>query len=318
MHNLRRFYYNNKSKIWKGVLIIAFVLGLIYLLDNRMIESHNSKNLYKEENSEIYEDNDKQTYISNQSAILGSIVTESDANKINQTISKFLQYCKNSNIQEAYNMLSNDCKETEYNTIEKFENKYIKNKFTKDDVFEIKSWMGNTYKVSISKDMLSTGEINSTKKIDYITIVKEENSEKLNINSYIGKKNINKEYIQNDISVNVINKNTYMDYIIYNFKIKNLSDKIIKMDTLKKAGTMYIQDLNKITYNAYAHEIFEDDIEIRSGHEIEVNIKYAQRYSDRVDIDKIVFKEVILDYIKYSKLENTENFEEICEIIINL
>lgn len=316
MHNLRRFYYNNKSKIWKVVLIIALVLGLIYLIDSKMIDSNN--NLYKEEKSEIYEDNDKQTYISNQSAILGSIVTESDANKINQTISKFLQYCKNSNIQEAYDMLSNDCKETEYNTIEKFENKYIKNKFTKDDVFEIQSWIGNTYKVSISKDMLSTGEINSTKKIDYITIVKEENSEKLNINSYIGKKNINKEYIQNDISVNVINKNTYMDYIIYNFKIKNLSDKIIKMDTLKKAGTMYIQDLNKITYNAYAHEIFEDDIEIRSGHEIEVNIKYAQRYSDRVDIDKIVFKEVILDYIKYSKLENTENFEEICEIIINL
>ena len=318
MHNLRRFYYNNKSKSWKGVLIIAFVLGLIYLLDNRMIESHNSKNLYKEENSEIYEDNDKQTYISNQSAILGSIVTESDANKINQTISKFLQYCKNSNIQEAYNMLSNDCKETEYNTIEKFENKYIKNKFTKDDVFEIKSWMGNTYKVSISKDMLSTGEINSTKKIDYITIVKEENSEKLNINSYIGKKNINKEYIQNDISVNVISKNTYMDYIIYNFKIKNLSDKIIKMDTLKKAGTMYIQDLNKITYNAYAHEIFENDIEIKSNQEINISIKYACRYSTNINISKIVFENIILDYAKYKSSMNQEQFDKVCEIKVEL
>lgn len=317
MHNLRRFYYNNKSKIWKVVLIIAFILGIIQLLDNMVIKNK-QQNEYIEFDAEIYKDTENKTYISEQSAILGSVVTESDANKINQTISKFLQYCKNLNIQEAYNMLSNDCKENEYNTIEKFENKYIKNKFTKDDVFEIQSWMGNTYKVSISKDMLSTGEINSTKKIDYITIVKEENSEKININSYIKHKNINKQIVQNNIEITVIDKNVYMDYEIYKFKIKNLSNKIIKMDPLKKAGTMYIQDFDNITYNAYAHEIYEGDIEIRSGHEVEVNIKYAQKYSDRVDIDKIVFSEVILDYIKYSKLENTKDFEDICEIIIDL
>lgn len=317
MHNLRRFYYNNKSKIWKVVLIIAFILGIIQLLDN-MASKNKQQNEYIEFDAEIYKDDENKTYITDKSAIGGSVVTESDANKINQTISKFLQYCKNSNIQEAYNMLSNTCKENEYNTIEKFQNKYIKNKFTKDDVFEIQSWMGNTYKVSISKDMLSTGEINSTKKIDYITIVKEENGEKININSYIKHKNINKQIAQNDIEITVIDKNVYMDYEIYKFKIKNLSNKTIKMDSLKKAGTMYIQDLDNITYNAYAHEIFENDIEIKSNQEIYISIKYACRYSTNINISKIVFKNIILDYVKYKGSMNHEQFDEVCEIQVEL
>lgn len=316
MHNLRRFYYQNKNKIWKVMLIIALTLGTIYFLDNTALQRGIDKNLNIDE--EIYKNDQTQIYISNQSAISGSTVTEKEVNTINKTISKFLEYCKNGKKEEAYNMLSKDCKSKEFNTIEQFQNKYIKDRFSKDDIFEIQSWMGDTYKVSISKDALATGEINSNKKIDYITIIEENEAQKLNIKGYINQYKINKEVIQNEIQVTVIDKEIYMDYEIYNFKIKNLSDNIVKMDSLKEIGTMYLQDMDKLKYNAYAHEIFGMDMELKPEREVNISIKYAKQYSEKVHINKIVFNDVILDYVKYSKQEEIENFKEKCKIVIDL
>lgn len=316
MGNLRRFYYNNKTKIWKVLLIITFVLGSIYLLDSNALQRKNNKiDIENEKNSN---NSNAQTYISQQSAITGENINKNEIKKVNETISIFLEYCKSSNIEEAYDMISNDCKQKEYKTIEEFQEKYVKRKTTKDDICVIEKWMSNTYKVSIFTNPLSTGEINTNKKIDYITIVNEDSKQKLNINGYIGKSEINKEKIQNNIKIIVLEKEMYMDYEIYKFKIKNLSDKTIKIDSLENVGTMYIQDMNYLKYNAYAHEIFEEDLEIKPEREVEISIKYANTYSDRVYINKIVFNDIILDYVKYSKQENSEEQEEKAIIEVDL
>lgn len=319
MHNLRRFYYSNKDKIWKVVLIIAFILGTIYLLDRTALERINENNKNSViESDEIYENADTQTYIEKESAISGSTVTQTEVNKINQTISKFLQYCKTGNSQEAYNMLSTDCKENHYKTIEEFENRYMKKKYSNNNVFEIQKWINNTYKVSILTDMLSTGEVGGNEKIEYITIVTEDNVEKLNVNEYIGEWNINKQTTQNNIEATVLKKQMYKDYEIYDFKIKNLSEKAIMLDSLQKIGTMYLEDTNKIKYNAYAHEIFEPNLEIKPNEEVSISIKYANPYTTRVNIRKIVFENIISDYVTYKKMENKKEYEGIYELIFEL
>jgi len=313
------FYYRNKDKIWKVVLIIAFILGIIYLLDSTALERINENNKNSEiESDEIYENTDTQIYIEKESAISGSTVTKTEVNKINQTISKFLQYCKTGNTQEAYDMLSTDCKESHYKTIEEFENRYMKKKYSNNNVFEIQKWISNTYKISILTDMLSTGEVNSHEKIEYITIVTEDNVEKLNVNEYVGTWNINKQTIQNDIEVTVLKKQMYKDYEIYDFKIKNLSDKTIMIDSLQKIGTMYLEDTNKIKYNAYAHELFEPTLEIKPKEEKNISIKYANPYTTRVIIKQIVFENIISDYIMYKNLENKEEYEAIKDVTIKL
>ncbi|MBQ8043169.1 MAG: hypothetical protein IJ272_03335 [Clostridia bacterium] len=318
MHNLRRFYYRNKDKIWKVVLIIAFVLGIIYLLDSIALDRINEKNNTIEIENEIYENTDTQTYIEKESAISGSTVTKAEVNKINQTISKFLQYCKTGNTQEAYNMLSNDCKENHYKTIEEFENRYMKKKYSNNNVFEIQKWINNTYKVSILTDMLSTGEVGGNEKIEYITTVTEDNVEKLNVNEYIGEWNINKQTTQNNIEVTVLKKQMYKDYEIYDFKIKNLSEKTIMLDSLQKIGTMYLEDTNKIKYNAYAHEKFEPNLEIKPNEEKSISIKYANPYTTRVTIKEIVFENIISDYITYKTSENKKEYEDTYEVTIKL
>ena len=318
MHNLRHFYYQNKEKIWKVVLIIAFLLGIIYFLNNLVSKDNNTNNAVETNKTEGYSNEQTQTYISDKSAISGETVTESEVKKINNTISKFLQYCKNGNAEEAYNMLSEDCKENEFSTLEKFKERYLQSKFTQNDVYEIESWIDDTYKISISEDLLITGNANSSKKIEYITIVEENNEEKLNINGYIGKKEINKEITKNNVKITATSKRTYMDYEIYDFKIENLSNKTIKLDSLEKTGTMYLEDTAGNRYNAYAHELLEDEIEINSKRRLNISIKYANTYSYKTTISKITFKNIILDYIKYKTTEDTKEFEDICELTINL
>jgi len=318
MHNLRRFYYKNKDKIWKVVLIIAFLLGMIYFLDYTALERNNEKNIYEEIEEEIYENADAQTYIEKESAISGSTVTQTEVNKINQTITQFLQYCKNGNSQEAYNMLSKDIKENHYKTLEEFEDRYIKKKYNKYDVFEIQKWIGNTYKVTISTDMLATGEITGKQTIEYITIVTEEDEQKLNVNGYIVQIDINKQEMQDNIEIAVLKKQSYMDYEVYHFKIKNLSNKTIMLDSLQKIGTMYLEDLDKNKYNAYGHELFEPTLEIKPKEEVNISIKYANPYTTRVNINKIVFENIILDYPKYKVLENKKEYTETSEVTIKL
>jgi len=320
MHKIRHFYYQNKEKIWKVVLIIAFLLGIIYFLNERAANNGDeTSGMVSQTDKEIYSDEENKTYISDTSAISGGTVNEYEVQKINNTISKFLQYCKSGNAEEAYNMLSADCKENEYKTIEKFKQKYIQSRFDKESIYEIENWIRDTYKISISKDLLATGNVgNNEKRVEYITIVKEDSQEKLNINSYIGKKELNKKTTKNDVKITAVSKRTYMDYEIYDFKIENLSDKTIKVDSFDKTNTMYVEDSNGNKYNAQKHEILESDLEIRTNNEIKISIKYTNNYSLRTDIEQIVFENIILDYIKYEKSENKKAFDEICEIKINI
>lgn len=318
MHNLRHFYYQNKEKIWKVVLIIAFLLGIIYFLNRNVMEESNP-NLYTSNSNINYTDEQNKTYISEKSAISGGTVTQKEVNQLNNTISKFLQYCKSGDAEQAYNMLSKDCQEECYNTVEKFQKNYLKSKFDKNSIYEIKKWINNTYKVSISKDILATGNIKDNAKfIEYITIEKEGIVDKLNISGYVGKQEINKETIQDQIKITTINKKKYIDYEIYEFKIENLTNKTIKIDTLEKIGTMYLKDIEGRKYNAYGHEILDDNLELKTKEIVNISIKFAKTYTNTEEIEKIVFKNIISDYIKYVNMENKKDYKDIIELEIDL
>ena len=96
MHTLRHFYYQNKEKIWKVTLIIVCLLGLLYYMNylaGKENEDKQNKQI-EQDGTSIYYSEENKTHISNKSAISGSKVTEDEVEKINSTISKFLQYCK--------------------------------------------------------------------------------------------------------------------------------------------------------------------------------------------------------------------------------
>ena len=316
MHNLRKFYYQNKEKMWKVILIVALVLGLIYLLSSFAIELNNSKIVSTTTNNTYYYNENNDTYISGTSAVYGESITKTEADKINNTISQFIEYCKNQKFTEAYNMLTEDCKQDRYNTLEKFTEQYAKVKFNLEQTYEIKKWESNTYQVEISEDILATGNVNNNQKgIEYITI---DNQNNLNINGFIGKRSINKEKTENDVRIKLVDKQVYMDYEIYNFEIENLSNKTIKLDSLENTGTIYLTNRSENKFKAYMHEILDEEITIGAKHTFNISIKFANTYTANRNITGITFENLILDYSEYQKSTNKEEFEGICEFKIDL
>lgn len=318
MHSLRHLYYQNKEKIWKVILIIAFVLGIIYLLNLYEIKKSSKGELTSNENLNYYNESSK-THISEKTAISGESLTEKEVTKINNIISRFLKYCQNGQAEEAYNMLSQDCKKNRYSTLEKFKDQYIQVKFNKQQIYTVQKWEYNTYKIDICEDIMATGNINSNEKItEYITIEEQEGVEKLNINGYIGKKIINKEEIKNDVKIKVTENHTYMEYEQYNFEIENLSSKVIKIDSLNNTGTIYLKDSSGNKYKARMHEILDEETIINPKQRFNLSIKFTNTYSYIRDITSITFENLILDYNKYYKLENKDDFQDICKFVIIL
>lgn len=313
MHRLRHFYYQNKEKIWKVFLLAAFILGIIYVLNSFAIDSAN-KSVLESNNNYGYQYGDSEsTYIQGTSAITGEIITKTEANKINDTISKFITNCQNKKYEEAYNMLSEDCIEVKYNTIEKFIEQYITPKFTTAQTYSIQKWNGNTYKVEMSEDILATGNISNNQKIlEYITIVNQNDENKLNISEYIGKRVINKTDTQKNLKITVNTKQVYMDYEIYEFEVENLSNDAIKLDSLKNASSIYLIDNNGNTYKAHKNELLEQELILNPKIKYTIRIKFANTYSIGKEISKIVFKDIILNY------DNKEELKDTYEYVINI
>ncbi len=185
-----------------------------------------------------------------------------------------------------------------YTSVKDFREFYYENVFESERVsFEVENWNRDTYKVDIIPDMLSTGKSNNgIVKQDYITVKKVNDEYRLNINNYIGRREINKTKEEKDIVITLNYADTYMEYESYNITVKNKRQENIALDNLYNEKTMYIEDKNDVKYPAYTHEIPKELLILDKGVERTIDIKYYSRYSSTKDIKNLVFSGVILDY----------------------
>ena len=166
MHNFKRFIRQNKKKIIKVVLIIAFLFGILQLLNylskigiintNSGLSKDTTDNIYKETNG---------TVVSSKSAVSGSKVSDNKIKSVNSTIEEFIKYCNNHNIQEAYNMLTDECKELLYPDLNTFKTNYIDRIFYITRMYGLENWYDSegffTYYIKYTEDVLATGSTNS-------------------------------------------------------------------------------------------------------------------------------------------------------------
>lgn len=309
MYNIVRFYNQNRRDIWKIVIIIASLILLLQLL-NWYVGKTNSKKQNLNISNDTTQSNSNTVQIKSQnSAVTGGKISNERLNSETDLIEKFLENCNNNKIEEAYGMLTEECKEELYPTVEKFNDNYCEvflNQYRAS--YEIENWFGDTYKVDIVPDILATGKSNNNyKNQDYITIKKVEGEYKLNINRYIGRTSIEGTKEQDGIFIKVNYKDVYMDYEKYNITARNNTNKNIFLDSSADVKTMYLEDKNEIKYPAITNEIEKADLRFIGGEEKTLNIKYYTRYSSSKTIMKLVFSNVILDSDKYqSKGSNNE------------
>lgn len=292
MQGIIRFYNQNRKGIWLTAIIIAFFLIVIFLINLYYKNKDKEDGIINLKQNVIETNNNKVIVDSNASAITGQEVSNEVLQSATDVITNFIEKCNDGNVEEAYNMLTEECKEEMFSTVEDFKTYYYANIFGGERVsFEIQNWVDNIYKVDIIPDMLSTGKTNNINKQDYITLKKVNNEYKLNINNYIGRTEIDRDKEENNIKITVNYKDVYMEYESYNITIENKSERDIKLDSLNSVDSMYLEDNNEIKYPAYNHEITKDMMEISSGNSKTIEIKYYNRFSSGRKITKMIFSD---------------------------
>ncbi len=307
MNRFKRWYNQNRKTLWIYIGIIALILIVIQLF-NYWSKIDNEKKL--EEANQVQTSNNVEQYNSvtldeKESTITGEKLSTSQLSEVD-AIDMFIEYCNNQQISEAYDMLTDDCKQEMYPTEDVFKEAYYDKVFenTKKNV-GVENWINNIYKVKFNEDFLATGKYTKENtKQDYITVEKNDDTYKLNINNYIGKKEINKSSEQNQVQIEVLEEKMYMDYQIFKIRVKNNSESDIRLDDGQDIKAMYIEDKNGVHYAAYTHEISETELEVSPRETKEIEIKYYSKYGSEKKINKVVFSRMILNYKTNSQKYN--------------
>ena len=291
--------------------IIAFVFLIIQLLNN-IAKEQNEKDRQQHENIESTETTfnnvvsyDKQS----ESIISDDKVSGEKKVTYGKLIDEFFTYCINHNPEKAYELLSTDMKNNMYESEALFESLYYSSKFEGNKQYSFQSWTtGNnryTYQVKIFDDMLSTGKSNNNYIEDYVTIVEENESYKLNVNSYIGKEIINVTAQNENISLQVINKYIYKDYQIFDIVVKNNTENQILLDTRENTKETYLLDNNDNKFEALLYENSEKDLLLKANEIKKIKIKFNIVENENLKIKSINFDNIVLNYELFNL--NNEN-----------
>ncbi len=310
MNRFIRYFNQNRIRIIITILIVVFIIIIIQVVNYILKQSRTE---YQPSNSITIED----TSIPSESVITGEKLPEETTNTNIETIQQFVDYCNNKQYENAYNLLSQDCKDELYNTLDTFINNYCNNIFTTNITYNLELWhhTNSTYTYRIiyyENNLLATGEINSSNNVeDYITVVENEEKNELNINNFVKKETINKTQSSEDgkIEITAINRYMYRDYEKYSVKIKNNTDKTIVISEGENGNDICLVDTNEVEYDSIINELPLVSLELQPGMERTINIRFYKMYNLYRTIDKINFKNIILDKENYE--QDKENAQKI-------
>lgn len=318
MHKILSFYNSNRRVIWIAILAIAFTIILLQTLNNdakkRNSEINTNDEINSSSNTTIYPNNQEDSLSSNYNS-------EKIQDEKLKLISAFLEKCNNGKTEEAYDLLSTDCKEEMFPVLEKFKNDYTDLVFNTVKTYDIKLWMSgkySIYKISIYENALATGVVNNNAIDSYYTVVEENNDYKININNFIAKEKLNTENSNDYVKINVISRKIYIDYEEYEIKITNNTQKTILMDGYRKNNSMYLQDSVGGKKTAYTNEIPERLLIINPLLSITRTIKFNKSYTEKISSKGITFEDIILDYDEYKKQENKQEYSNVSNINVGV
>ncbi len=318
MYNLIRFFNQNRRKIIIIILFIVFLLGIIQLLNYFAKKENNTNNTKNESISENLII--KNEVVSQKSAISGTNISTKSLKKDTDVIGKFIEYCNSKNIEGAYSLLTDECKEVMFPSIEDFNRVYYAHIFNNQTrSYTVENWISSTYKIEYSNDILSTGKIdNDMGLLDYMTVVKSDETYKLNINNYIGRSMPNKITEIKDIAVTINSIDSYMDYEIYNLSVENKSNNTILLDTNDSTKSVYLEDTDGVKHYFYNNEVIQNRLKVQSKMKNTIEIKFMNPYTSGRSIKKLVFSKMVLNYDEYKDIEDKSQYDNFSVFNVNV
>lgn len=314
MFRLIRYINQNRRKI---ILVVVIILSLIIVI--QLLNSFAKKQLDNAAKEEKVNVSTQNLYQLNKTILTNTTIGETQAKENTEIIEEFVQDCNNNEIQKAYDLLTDECKEVLYPTVDKFNNYYCKKIFAEKKTYNIQSWMNDenryTYKVRFLENILATGKSNTDIIEDYITVIQKNKQIKININSYILRENINKEETSQGITINIISKDIYKEYEEYKIKVTNNRKEDILLDSLETVDSIkLIGDSNNVKYQALINELSNYDVKIPSENTKMIRIKFSKEYNSKRGVSKIYFSNVILNEKQYKENREDKNNKTMIEV----
>ncbi|MBP3502118.1 MAG: hypothetical protein J6K42_01365 [Clostridia bacterium] len=300
-------FKDNRTKLIIILVIIGLIVVFIKSMDKYLLEerSNSSSSNYT---TAITKKEDNQLEIetmpvSNNSDTNNVKFKDSSINNAEKAVSVFAYYCNNGQIEYAYNMLTDDCKELLYPTQEQFYKNYYQRIFSDEKQCNYTKYADkeNIYRIIFESDPLTTGKVNSDDNvIEYITAVEHNGTYKLNISGLIKKENLSIKNSNKYLEAEIINKITYMDYELYTVKIKNTTLVNMFLSSMIGNNEIYLQDDDGNKFFIANEEYTQDDVTIKYRSESTVQLKFNKKYiTGDKKIKKIIFNNIRLVNRKY-------------------
>lgn len=325
MNKLARFYNQNRKGIWYLIIVVAFVIIIIQFFNSYYARRKEKENAIANspKNQTINKDR-------SEAMVQGSIASTERKKEYEEVIDSFLEYCSNGEIDKAYKLVANSCKEKLYPTQQAFEKKYYEANFDGNKIYDFQLWSATKqtyiYLVKIYDNMLSSGVSGEQEYMqDYYSVIKEDNVYRISISSYVKHIEYGEEDdddISNipstnvdDIKVSITGKDCYMDYEIYQINVANFSDNDILLDSLTTDDTIFVKDEKQVSFNAMTIELNQEELVVEKESSKNFEIKIARSYTSSLDVEKIIFSKVIKNYEQYK--ENIQEYQDYIKIEVD-
>lgn len=285
VEKLVRFWNQNRKDIIKIIAIIAFII-IIIITVNILLENNRS------DNQEIEENENRQP---NQSVITGiEVPTETTQENVN-IIEQFIDYCNSQDIENAYDLLSSSCKEEYNNDINVFMQNYYNQIFQTSKTYSMELWLNEidsyTYQIKYYEDnLLATGgtAVNSNLE-DYITVIKENGENKININGLIRSQTVNQTASNSNIEITIHSRTIYKNYESYNISIKNNTSNNMTISDGSNSNDISLLDENNIAYGSFINEIPINLLSLQPGQQINIDLRFNKIYDTYRNIEQMQF-----------------------------
>ena len=319
-HKLFRKYNQNRRTIWAVIIFVAFFVILLQVIFNIVRVSRDRElqiSIQNAQNSQANTDTLNETNNESYNQVVIDTQNSSENTTIQNTIQQFVDLCNQNQIDRAYEMLTQDCKQVLYPTVGDFQSNYINQIFTQDKSIKIENSM---YGAGISRvtfyngDLLATGGYSSGETLqDYIFITEENGEAKLSINKFIRTEEINKNTTIDSVYMNVLKKDIYVDYEVYQIQVTNQSNNPLLLSDKENANSIIIVDQNEVQYSSNIDEIATERLIINPQTTSIYQIRFNKLYNTQRESQSIHFSDIIMNYQQNQGSENIE----IINIIIN-
>lgn len=318
MKRLIEYFNKNRKKVL--LIILAIVLIIIVSRILNMIIKDNTTEQSKNTVDTIID-----TTMPTETIISDTEITMEQAEANKEVVETFVSYCNNKEYENAFNLLTNECKLNVFSgNIDNFINNYCNKIFETSKTYNLEAWYDYdediTYKITyLENNILETGgaNIDDLNYVDYITVINKYNTKLLNISEFVRETSISKHVSKQNIDIQVNKMQIFVNYVIYSFKVKNNTDRPILLSDYSDSKQICLVSEYNSENISYLNELPITSLIINAGEEKVINIKFDKVYGSGAKTDSIKFKNIYLDYNSYRNNSNDESLEKI-EVEIKL